>query len=82
MTSFQDVSVRQFLLTNLKLPSHSKTAQHDAAHEKPKFIVPLGILSRSMEALGSFPYQYNPEDQSVPTTWDGPTLVVKGKKSA
>jgi hypothetical protein len=57
-------------------------AQHDAAHEKARFIVPLGILSRSMNALGSFPYQYNPDDQSVPTTWDKPTLVVKGTKSA
>ncbi|KIM39337.1 hypothetical protein M413DRAFT_415968 [Hebeloma cylindrosporum] len=77
-----DISIRQFLLTNLKLPSHSKTTQRHDAEEKAKFIVPLGILSYSMEALGSFPYRYNPDDQSVPTTWDGPTLVVKGTKSA
>ncbi|KAF8960055.1 alpha beta-hydrolase, partial [Flammula alnicola] len=78
-----DISVRQFLLTNLKLPSHSRTAtHHEGAQEKAKFIVPLGILSQYMDALGSFPYQYNAADNSVPTTWDGPTLVVKGTKSA
>ncbi|KAF8958234.1 Alpha/Beta hydrolase protein [Flammula alnicola] len=40
-----DISVRQFLLTNLKLPSHSRTAtRHEGAQEKAKFMVPLGIL--------------------------------------
>ena len=33
-----------------------------------------------MDAPGLFPYQYNRDDQSVPTTWHGPTLVVKGEK--
>ncbi|KDR78645.1 hypothetical protein GALMADRAFT_244117 [Galerina marginata CBS 339.88] len=75
-----DVSVRQFLLTNLQLPSHSRTASHDAT-EKAKFIVPLDILSRSVEALGSFPYRYNVEENSVPTKWEGSTLVIKGTKS-
>jgi len=77
-----DLSIRQFLLTNLKLPSHSRTAPHHAAQEKATFNVPLGILSRSIEALGSFPYQYNPADLSAPATWNGPTLVIKGTKSA
>jgi len=78
----QDLSIRQFLLTNLKLPSHSRTAPHHAAQERATFNVPLGILSRSIEALGSFPYQYNTADQSAPTAWNGPTLVMKGTKSA
>ncbi|KAH9481824.1 Abhydrolase domain-containing protein C22H12.03 [Psilocybe cubensis] len=69
-----DVSVRQFLLTNLRLPH---------AHEpsKAKFIVPLSILSKSMEALGSFPYEFNAADNIVPVTFDGPTLAIKGTKS-
>ncbi|KAF8150952.1 mitochondrial protein [Crassisporium funariophilum] len=78
-----DLSVRQFLLTNLKLPSHTRSASHQPSpHNKASFIVPLNILSRSIESLGSFPYEYNKNDDSVPTTWDGPTLVVKGTKSA
>ncbi|KAF8960026.1 Alpha/Beta hydrolase protein [Flammula alnicola] len=81
--SVPDISVRQFLLTNLKLPSHSRTAiHHEGAQEKAKFIVPLGFLSQYVDALGSFPYRYNAAANSVPTTWDGPTLVVKGTKSA
>lgn len=79
----QDISVRQFLLTNLQLPTPSRSASHDtSSHEKVKFIVPLDILDRSIDALGSFPYEYNAEKQIVPTTWDGPTMVVKGSKSA
>ncbi|KAJ3506966.1 hypothetical protein NLJ89_g6566 [Agrocybe chaxingu] len=77
-----DISVRQFLLTNLQLPSHSRTASHDALSEKAKFTVPLNILTHSIESLGSFPYEYNAEDRSVSKTWDGPTLVVKGTRSA
>ncbi|KAF8903687.1 mitochondrial protein [Gymnopilus junonius] len=75
-----DLSVRQFLLTNLKVPVHART-DHDGGHEKAKFIVPLDILSSSIPNLGSFPYQYNAEDNSVPTTWTGPTLAIKGIKS-
>jgi len=77
----QDISVRQFLLTNLHLPTPSRSASHDTSHEKAKFIVPLDILERSIGALGSFPYGFD-ENQVVPATWDGPTLVVKGIKSA
>ncbi|KAF4613843.1 hypothetical protein D9613_008090 [Agrocybe pediades] len=78
----EDMSVRQFLLTNLHLPSHSRTAKHDGSPEKAKFIVPLSILSHSIGDLGSFPYQYNAEDNTVPVTWDGPTLALKGTMSA
>ena len=78
----QDISIRQFLLTNLQLPIPSRSGSHDTSHEKAKFIVPLDILERSIGALGSFPYEYDKENQNVPTTWDGPTLVVKGGKSA
>jgi len=79
------MSVRQFLLTNLQLPSHSRapsTHKHDGAPEKAKFIVPLSILSGAIGDLGSFPYQYNATEDAVPVTWDGPTLALKGTKSS
>jgi hypothetical protein len=82
LTNIQDISIRQFLLTNLQLPIPSRSGYHDTSHEKAKFIVPLDILDRSIGALGSFPYEYDKENQTVPTTWDGPTLVIKGSKSA
>ncbi|KAF8813461.1 mitochondrial protein [Phlegmacium glaucopus] len=78
----QDISIRQFLLTNLQLPTPSRSASHDTLHDKAKFIVPLDILERSIEALGSFPYEYDKENQVAPSTYDGPTLVVKGVKSS
>ena len=80
--NIQDKSIRQFLLTNLQPPIPSRNGSHDTSHEKAKFIVPLDILESSIGALGSFPYKYDKENQTVPTTWDGPTLVVKGGKSA
>lgn len=77
------MSIRQFLLTNLQLPIPSRSGSYDTtSHEKAKFIVPVDILERSIGDLGSFPYEYDKENQTVPTTWDGPTLVVKGGKSA
>jgi len=75
-----DMSVRQFLLTNLQLPSHSHT-NHGSHPHKAKFVVPLDVLSKSIPALGSFPYQYSSEDDTVSTTWQGPTLAIKGSKS-
>ncbi|KAF5316811.1 hypothetical protein D9619_006509 [Psilocybe cf. subviscida] len=73
-----DLSIRQFLLTNLQLPGQS----HDQADAKAKFIVPLDILSNSIDELGSFPYKYDSEQKPVDVTWDGPTLVYKGTQSA
>lgn len=75
----QDMSIRQFLLTNLHIPSPSKRI-HD--HERPKFKVPLDVLSKSIPALGSFPYEYNESDNTAPVTWTGPTLAIKGTKSS
>lgn len=60
----------------------SRGGSHDTSHDKARFIFPLDILERSVDALGSFPYEYDKEKECVPTTWDGPTLVVKGSKSA
>lgn len=35
-----------------------------------------------MDELGSFPYEYDAEQKTADTTWDGPTLVYKGTQSA
>ena len=78
----QDISIRQFLLSNLQVPIPSRSGSHDTSNEKAKFIFPLDIFEHSIDALGSFPYEYDKENQFVPTTWDGPTLVMKGTKSA
>jgi hypothetical protein len=64
----QDVSVQQFLLTNLIVPPASSP-------DKVKFQVPLSILKDSIPALGSFPYE--PGERS----WSGRTLVIRGSKS-
>lgn len=74
---WQDISIRHFLLTNLHAPAKSK----DGKDDKVKFIVPLHILSESIPALGSFPYQWDEAHDSVPMTWGGPTLAIKGTKS-
>ena len=73
----QDISIRHFLLTNLHIPVKSK----DGKNDKVRFIVPLHILSESILDLGSFPYQWDEAHGSVPTTWSGPTLAIKGTKS-
>ncbi|KAF9534144.1 alpha beta-hydrolase [Crepidotus variabilis] len=75
-----DMSVRQFLLTNLHIPSASRTASQ-SSDERVKFIVPLDTLSQFISELGSFPYEYNAATGTVPVRWEGPTLAVKGTKS-
>ena len=76
----QDLSVRQFLLTNLLLPSNSQT--HGTTHNKAKFIVGLDTIAKSISSLGSFPYGYDTETETAEKTWDGLTLAIKGKASA
>jgi len=62
----QDISVRQFLLTNLATtPPQSPL----------KFKVPLDIISRAIQNIGWFPYE--PGEVS----WDGPTLFMRGSRS-
>lgn len=84
-----DLSIRQFLLTNLVLPPHSAhmpSVSTGGAYTKPRFTLPLDLLEDSIPALGAFPWEYRvpvgreghkPEHP----TWDGPTLVVRGTKS-
>jgi len=62
----QDLSVRQFLLTNLN-PSTSTTHQ--------TFRIPLHYIEQSIEGIGDFPYE--PGERK----WEGKTLLVKGAKS-
>ncbi|KAG8942896.1 hypothetical protein FRC00_011548, partial [Tulasnella sp. 408] len=63
-----DMSIRQFLLTNLDRVSHGTGHHH-------KFRVPLDILDKGIEGIGDFPYE--PDHRK----WEGKTLFVKGSKS-
>ncbi|KAG8934078.1 hypothetical protein FRC01_005239 [Tulasnella sp. 417] len=63
-----DVSVRQFLLTNLD------RVQHETGHHQ-KFRIPLEILDKAIDGIGDFPYE--PDHRK----WDGKTLFVKGSRS-
>ncbi|KAG6844682.1 hypothetical protein H0H87_004657 [Tephrocybe sp. NHM501043] len=65
----KDIGVRQFLLTNLDIPSKQ-------SNETVKFKIPINILTEAIGDLGSFPYTPN-----GPHQWPGRTLVVKGAKS-
>ncbi|KAJ3506622.1 hypothetical protein NMY22_g17188 [Coprinellus aureogranulatus] len=71
----EDPVVRQFLLTNLVLPGHSRAA---AAHHKAKFALPLDILKPAIDALEEFPYDYKAPEHPV---WAGPTRVIAGRHS-
>jgi hypothetical protein len=76
----QDMSIRQFLLTNLQVPNRSQTS--NPHHDIPKFNISLDNLSKSIPSLGSFPYEYNEKDGTAPVIWNGPTLAIKGTKSS
>jgi len=86
----QNLSIRQFLLTNLILPPHSAhtpSASTRGAHNKPRFALPLDLIEHSIPALGAFPWEHRVpvgrEGQKPEhPTWDGPTLVVRGTKSS
>ncbi|KAF9460327.1 alpha/beta-hydrolase [Collybia nuda] len=64
-----NIGVRQFLLTNLVLPSDSEPTRKTV-----KFQIPIPILANAIPDLGSFPYGQGP-------SWNGKTLVVKGLRS-
>ena len=66
---FQDLGVRQLLLTNLSVPSLQ-------SNETVKFKIPVNILADALADIASFPY--TPDG---PRRWKGRTLVVKGAKS-
>lgn len=61
-----DVMIRHFLLTNLAPTSNG---------EPVKFRVPLETIKNSLGDIGDFPYQVGE------TSWNGPTLFIKGEKS-
>ncbi|KAG8947944.1 hypothetical protein FRC04_010141 [Tulasnella sp. 424] len=63
-----DVSVRQFLLTNLDRAPTGATPHQ-------KFRIPLDILDKGIDGIGDFPYE--PDHRK----WEGKTLFVKGSKS-
>lgn len=62
----QELSIRQFLLTNSLIDPDTKTL---------RFRIPLDILSESIPAIGHFPYA--PGE----ATWKGPALFIKGAKA-
>ncbi|KAG6879232.1 hypothetical protein C0992_004293 [Termitomyces sp. T32_za158] len=68
LTRGEDMTVRQFLLTNL----NPLTPNEPFA----KFRVPLDILTDAIPEIGSFPYV--PGERQ----WNGPTLFIKGSQSA
>lgn len=72
----EDPVVRQFLLTNLVLPGHSRTAA--AHHDKAKFALPLDILRPAIDSLEEFPYDHHSPDHP---RWSGPTMVIAGSQS-
>jgi len=63
-----DITVRQFLLTNLNRMTTSEPFA--------KFRVPLETLAEAMPEIGSFPYM--PGER----VWEGLTLFIKGSQSA
>jgi pimeloyl-ACP methyl ester carboxylesterase len=62
----QELSIRQFLLTNSLIDKQTKTL---------KFRIPLPILSESIPAIGHFPYAPGEAE------WNGPALFIKGAKA-
>ncbi|KAF6759822.1 mitochondrial protein [Ephemerocybe angulata] len=74
--SVRDASVREFLLTNLQLPSHARTA--NPKRDRAKFILPLDILGPAIRNLEEFPYDYSAPERPI---WSGPTLVIGGLQS-
>lgn len=77
-----DISIRQFLLTNLvKMPRKGSTphkvGDHHHAHKMElRFRIPLQTLAKSLPAMADFPFK----DPDV-ARFEGPTLVVRGTKS-
>jgi hypothetical protein len=62
----QDVTIRQFLLTNL-LPAPTASPLN--------FRVPLDVIEHALDGIGDFPYQPGERE------WSGRTLFVKGERS-
>lgn len=80
-----DVSIRQFLLTNLVKMAPKKSDKdtsaavrdHHHAHKTElRFRIPLQTLAKSLPAMADFPFK-DPDA----ARFEGPTLVVRGTKS-
>lgn len=63
------MAVRQFLLTNLVVPSST-------SEKTVKFKIPIDTLLEAAPDIGSFPFMPDGELE-----WTGRTLIVKGAKS-
>ena len=82
-----DVSIRQFLLTNLVKMSATKSSpgsdqdqKHADHHHRQKtelgFRIPLQTLAKALPSMADFPFK-DPER----ARFEGPTLVVRGTQS-
>lgn len=70
-----ELSIRQFLLTNLHRPL-------DANHWT--FRIPVGMIKKNLNQIGDFPYDDEgglQKDGRETSKWEGKTLFVKGSKS-
>lgn len=65
-----DLSVRQFLLTNLEM--------HEGSMH---FRIPIRTMQKSLDEIGKFPYSVGEHGDSPERQWDGRTLFVKGAQS-
>jgi hypothetical protein len=70
-----ELSIRQFLLTNLhRAPSSDHWT----------FRIPVKMIKSNLEQIGDFPYddeQGLQKDGRETSKWDGKTLFIKGAKS-
>ncbi|EXJ80265.1 hypothetical protein A1O1_08407 [Capronia coronata CBS 617.96] len=80
-----DLTIRQFLLTNLvKMPAGGAEYQDHAHHTgdrhaqktELRFRIPLQTLAKALPAMADFPFK-DPDR----ARYEGPTLVVRGTKS-
>ncbi|KAF9007488.1 Alpha/Beta hydrolase protein [Cyathus striatus] len=75
-TRTDDLSIRQFLLTNLHVPTHSRKATPAKQPDRLYFTLPLSTLRDAIPSLGDFPYDWRTAEREGPQ-WTGKTLVVK-----
>ena len=72
----KSLTIRQFLLGNLHRVSPPSQGTEGSGRPTQKFRVPLGILARTLDHLGDFPYK-NPRE----VRFEKPALFVRGTKS-
>jgi pimeloyl-ACP methyl ester carboxylesterase len=76
-----DLSIRQFLLTNLVKGPVSTTSPTGQTEAKTglRWRIPLTTLAKALPAMADFPFKSTNTDEE--RQYKGPTLVVRGSKS-